>query len=276
MSAWTPLGPAILFTPADRADRFAKAAIRADMVILDLEDGCQPDNRPAARTAIEACELDPAQVIVRINPPTSTDGAQDLAMLARSPFRQVMVPKVEGAPDIAAVTAVLGDATIIALIETPLGVLRADEIAATPGVVALFWGAEDLVAGLSGSSSRHADGTYRDVAKHARARVQLAAAAFGKAALDSVYVDIPNTAGLAAEVEDAAALGYAGTVCIHPSQVAIIRDGYRPTEEQVDWAQRLLAAAENNRGAFSFEGRMVDEPLFRQAQAIVSRVQKES
>ncbi|MEJ6013714.1 CoA ester lyase [Corynebacterium sp. H127] len=271
MSAWTPLGPAILFTPADREDRFAKAAERADMVILDLEDGCQPGNREQARAAIESCDLDPAKVIVRINPANSADGKLDLQAVARSAFRQVMIPKAEGSADVSAVTAVLNDAQLIALIETPLGVLRADEVAACDSVVAMFWGAEDLVAGLSGTSSRHADGTYRGVAQHARSRVQLAAAAFDKAALDAVFVDIPNTAGLKAEVADAAALGYAATVCIHPSQVDAIRAGYQPSEEQLDWATRLLAEAEHNQGAFRFDGRMVDEPLFRQAQAILSR-----
>ncbi|MFV8381795.1 HpcH/HpaI aldolase/citrate lyase family protein [Corynebacterium hindlerae] len=276
MSTWTPAGPAILFTPADRPDRFAKAIDRADMVILDLEDGCQPHNREEARRAIESCDLDPSRVIVRINPPSSTDGALDLACVSKTNFRQVMVPKAEGAQDIQAVSAVLADAHIIALIETPLGVLRADEVAATNGVVAMFWGAEDLVAGLSGTASRHKDGSYRDVAKHARARVQLAAAAFGKAALDSVFVDIPNTEGLSAEAEDAAALGYAATVCIHPSQVDVIRAAYQPTPEQLDWATRLLKEAQQHRGAFRFEGQMVDEPLFRQAQAILSRAHAES
>ncbi|QTH60537.1 CoA ester lyase [Corynebacterium hindlerae] len=276
MSTWTPAGPAILFTPADRPDRFHKAIDRADMVILDLEDGCQPHNREEARRAIESCDLDPSRVIVRINPPSSTDGALDLACVSKTNFRQVMVPKAEGAQDIQAVSAVLADAHIIALVETPLGVLRADQVAATNGVVAMFWGAEDLVAGLSGTASRHKDGSYRDVAKHARARVQLAAAAFGKAALDSVFVDIPNTEGLSTEAEDAAALGYAATVCIHPSQVDVIRAAYQPTPEQLDWATRLLKEAQQHRGAFRFEGQMVDEPLFRQAQAILSRAHAES
>ncbi|MEJ5997266.1 HpcH/HpaI aldolase/citrate lyase family protein [Corynebacterium sp. H130] len=276
MSMWTPLGPAILFTPADREDRFAKATERADMVILDLEDGCQPANRAAARQAIEACTLPPEKVIVRINPPLSADGAQDLTVVARTKFTQIMVPKAESAADAAAVTAVIPEAQVIALIETPLGVLRSEEVAAASNVVAVFWGAEDLVAGLSGSASRFPDGSYRGVAKHARAQVQLAAAAYGKAALDSVYIDIPNKEGLKAEAEDAAALGYSATVCIHPSQVDVIREAYRPSPEKIDWARRLLKEAETNTGAFSFEGRMVDEPLFRQAHAILSRVRTES
>lgn len=271
MNDWIPAGPALLFTPADRPDRFAKATDRADMVILDLEDGCRPENRPQARRAIAECALDPARVIVRVNPASTPDCAADLEAVSASGFRQVMLAKAEGAEDVATVLAVLPDARVIALVETPLGVLRAEEIAAADGVAAMFWGAEDLVAGLGGTSSRRADGSYRHFALHARTHVQLAAAAHDRAALDSVYVNIPDLDGLRTEVEDAAALGFTATCCIHPSQVPVIREAYRPSAEELDFARRLLDAAKLDRGAFSFEGRMVDEPLFRQAQAIVSR-----
>ena len=82
--SWQPLGPAILFAPADRPERFAKAADRADMVILDLEDGCRAENREAAREAIASCDLDPARTIVRVNPAEVEDYAADIDML-RSP-----------------------------------------------------------------------------------------------------------------------------------------------------------------------------------------------
>lgn len=272
MVDWIPAGPALLFAPADRPDRFVKAADRADMVILDLEDGCRPENRAQARRAVVDCALDPARVIVRVNPASTPDIVADLEAVAASRFRQVMLAKTEGASDVAAVRVMVPDAQVIALAETPLGVLRAEETAAADGVVAMFWGAEDLVAGLGGTSSRRADGRYRHFALHARSQVQLAAAAHGCAALDSVYVDISDLEGLRIETEDAAALGFAGTCCIHPSQVPVIRTAYQPSDEELDFARRLLKAAELDRGAFSFEGRMVDEPLFRQAQAIVSRV----
>ena len=278
MDNWIPAGPAILFVPADRPDRFTKAAERADMVILDLEDGCRPENRAEARRAIieseQAGDLDPERVIVRINPVDSPEHAADLEMLADLRYDLIMLPKAESA---AAVESLAGH-RVIALIETPLGVLRADDVASADNAVALFWGAEDLTAGLGGTASRFgegedAPGTYRDVARHARARTQLAATAFGRAALDSVHVDIADVDGLRAEATDAAALGYAATVCIHPSQVAVIRDAYRPTDEEADWARRLLAAARDDGGAFSFEGRMVDAPLFRQAEAIARRAE---
>lgn len=271
MTDWLPTGPALLFAPADRPDRFTKAGDRADMVILDLEDGCRPENRAEARRSIVDCTLDPARVIVRVNPAATTEITADLAAVAASSFRQVMLAKAESAEDVATVLQAVPDARVIALVETPAGVLHAEEIAAAEGVVAMFWGAEDLVAGLGGTSSRRADGTYRAIAVHARSQVQLAAATHDRAALDSVYVDIPDRDGLRAEADDAAALGFAGTCCIHPSQVEVIREAYRPSAEELDVARRLLEAAELDRGAFSFEGRMVDEPLFRQAQAILSR-----
>lgn len=281
---WQPTGPAILFAPADRPERFAKASERADMVILDLEDGCRAENRPAARDAIRSCNLSPDSAIVRINPPETEDYAADLEMLRATAFRQVMLPKASSAKQVADLVADLGQGTqVIALIETPLGVLRAEEIAAADGTAALFWGAEDLVAGMSGTSSRFTDpeaklapgrihsGAYRTVAAHARSTVHLAAAAYSKASLDSVYVDIADTDGLSAEAIDAAALGFAATVCIHPGQVPTIRAAYRPSDEEIDWATRLLSEAAKNSGAFSFDGRMVDAPLFRQAEAIARR-----
>ena len=83
-----------------------------------------------------------------------------------------------------------------------------------------MWGAEDLFAALGGTANRYADGTYRDVAKHVRSRSLLAAKAYGRLALDSVYIDIKDLDGLRAEVDDAVAVGFDAKVAIHPSQVA--------------------------------------------------------
>jgi citrate lyase subunit beta / citryl-CoA lyase len=101
-----------------------------------------------------------------------------------------------------------------------------------------------------------------------RSRSLLAAKAFGKQALDSVYIDIKNLDGLRVEVDDAVAVGFDVKVAIHPSQVAVIRSGYRPSQEQVEWARDVLAAAETQRGAFAFGGLMVDAPVLRRAERI--------
>lgn len=261
------LGPALLFCPADRPDRYAKAAEAADAVILDLEDAVAPEHRASARESLLATRLDPGRTIIRVNPVGSPDVELDLAAVRQSDYRTVMLAKTETAAQLDALVGF----DVIALCETPAGVENAASIAAVPHIVALMWGAEDLVGAIGGRSSRHADGSYRDVARYARSRVLLAAAAAGKPAIDTVHLDIADLDGLAAEVEDAAASGFAATACIHPSQVAVIRAGYAPTADEVAWAERVLAAAETNPGAFRFEGRMVDGPVLMQARSVLAR-----
>ncbi|HEX4442402.1 MAG TPA: CoA ester lyase [Galbitalea sp.] len=264
------LGPAILFCPADRPDRYDKALERSDAVILDLEDAVATRDKAAARDALISHPLDPDRVIVRVNGFETEYFEGDLAALRQTSYRTVMLPKASSASE----THALRGWDVIALCETGPGILAAEEIAATDHVVALFWGAEDLVSSLGGSSSRFADGRYRDVARVARATVLLAAAASGIAAIDSVFMDIPNLAGLAAEAEDAVASGFSATACIHPSQVGTIRTAYAPTPGQLEHARALLAMAETSHGAFAFEGQMVDEPVLRHARTLLARASK--
>jgi citrate lyase subunit beta/citryl-CoA lyase len=260
-------GPALLFCPADRPDRYAKAAERADAVILDLEDAVADADKHSARVALVESDLDPERVIVRVNPAGGPYFADDLAALGATEYRTVMLAKCEGTADLVD----LEEYEVIALCETARGVLAAAEVAALANVSALMWGAEDLVASLGGSSSRHADGRYRDVAAHARSRVLLAAGAHDVAAIDTVHLEIGDLDGLRAEATDAAAVGFAATACIHPSQVAVVRDAYRPDPERLEWARAVLAAAAGEPGVFAFRGAMVDAPLLRQAEAVVRR-----
>ncbi|HXH34551.1 MAG TPA: CoA ester lyase [Plantibacter sp.] len=265
------LGPAILFVPADRPDRFGKAADRADAVILDLEDAVAVDDKAAGRSAVMEHELDPARTIVRVNPAGTAEFADDVAAVVTTAYRTVMLAKTESAAQVDALARAVADVRIIALCETAAGVVRASEIAAHPSVVALMWGAEDLVASLGGSSSRHSDGRYRAVAQYARSAVLLAAGAEGVATIDAVHLDIEDLDALAAEAEDASAIGFSATACIHPGQVATVRAAYRPHPAQLVAARELLAAADDRPGAFRHDGRMIDEPLLRQARALVAR-----
>ena len=265
------LGPALLFCPADRPDRFAKAAERSDAVILDLEDAVAPRDKAAAREALVASRLDPASTIVRVNAVHSGCFADDLAALARTDYRRVMLAKTESVEQVSQ----LDGWDVIALCETAAGILQVESIAAESSVIAVMWGAEDLVASLGGTSSRQEDGSYRTVASHARSSMLLAAGAAGKAAIDSVYINIPDLNGLTLEARDARASGFAATACIHPSQVAVIRGAYRPTPEELAFAIALLAAAEKERGVFRFEGRMVDEPVLRHARSVLRRTERD-
>ena len=262
-------GPALLLCPADRPERYARALAAADGVIIDLEDGVGAGAKDAARAALAAAAPDPARVIVRVNAAGTPEHEADLKLLRTLPYRTIMLPKAESAAQLAG----LGHWSVVALCETPAGVLGAPALAAAAGVCALFWGAEDLTAALGGRTSRHPDGRYRDFARYARSAVLLAAAAHGKLAIDSVYVNIPDLDGLAAEAQDAAASGFDRKACIHPSQVAVIRAAFRADEAQVAWARRVLAAAREtglDKGAVKIDGQMIDAPLIRQAEEILN------
>jgi len=266
-------GPALLFCPADRPDRYAKALAAADAAILDLEDGVGADGKDAARAALVASDLDPARVIVRVNATGTPEHAADMAALRGTPYRLIMLPKTEARAQLDGLGA---DWRVVALCETALGVVNAAEVAAAPNVIAVMWGAEDLIASMRGRTSRFPDGRYRDVALHARSTVLLAASAHGRPAIDSVYVNISDLDGLAAEAEDAAAAGFTLKGCIHPSQVAVVRKAFQADEAQVAWARRVLAAARDtsarDRGAIKVDGQMIDAPLIRQAEAILASV----
>jgi citrate lyase subunit beta/citryl-CoA lyase len=269
-------GPALLFCPADRPDRYGKALAAADGVILDLEDGVGAARKDAAREALLAAPLDESRVIVRVNATGTPEHAADLAALGRTRYRTIMLPKSESR---AQLDQLGGDWRVVALCETAPGIVNAAEIAAAPSVIAVLWGAEDLIASLGGRSSRFPAGhdrgnQYRDVARHARSAVLLAAAARGRAAIDAVYVNIPDLDGLAAEAEDAAASGFALKACIHPTQVAVVRRAFQADETQVAWARRVLAAARDagtgDKGAVKVDGQMIDAPLIRQAEAVLA------
>jgi citrate lyase subunit beta/citryl-CoA lyase len=260
-------GPALLFCPGDRPDRFTKAAAAADTVIIDLEDAVALEAKRAARAAVQSAALDPARTIVRVNPVASGQQEADLSAVRSTPFRLLMLAKAESATELDR----LDGFRVIALCESAAGVAAADELAAHPAVVGLAWGTEDLAASLGGTSSRGPDGRYRDVARYARSRVLIAAGAAGKAAFDAVHLDIADEDGLAAEATDAAASGFSGTMCIHPRQVPVVRRAFAPSPDAVTWAHRVLATAESaGGGVFVVDGRMVDEPLLRQARRIVS------
>ena len=166
------MGPALLFCPADRPERYQKAAERSDAVIVDLEDAVAPADKQRARGAIlaqlgsagDVPELDPSRTIIRINPAGTEEFEKDLHCLKHTPYRHVMLAKAESAAQLKE----LEGYSVIALCETAAGIVNAAAIAAEPNVVGLMWGAEDLLASLGGTSSRNDDGGYRAVALHAR------------------------------------------------------------------------------------------------------------
>ena len=218
--SWTPLGPALLFCPADRPDRFAKAASAADMVILDLEDGVNASDRVAreARSQGNAAR-----------PPANDRARQSRRLRRTSPSTSSPRPDAlylgHARQDrIGRRTSTRSPGAASSLCARPRkGVLESPSIAAAASTVALMWGAEDLV-GVSRRDARVADddGTYRDFARFARSQVLLSARAHDRVAIDAIHLDIADLEGLREEAQDAASSGF-WRDGLHPS-VASRRD----------------------------------------------------
>lgn len=262
-------GPALLFCPANRPDRYEKALASADTALIDLEDAVSPAEKVTARETVrEALCDDPNRFIVRVNGSDTEWYADDVAMLREAGASRVLLPKVGSAADV----TVLTDLAVVALCETVHGIVEARAIAAAENCIGLFFGAEDLVADLGGRASRDSSGRYYPAIEYAKAEMLLAAAAARKQVIHPVYLKIDDKAGLRAECEEACDLGFTAKGCIHPSQVAVVKAAFAPTAEQVEWSKGLIAAAEEHgSGVFQYQGQMVDDPLYAQARNILMR-----
>lgn len=264
-------GPDWLFCPADRPERFAKAAAAASHVIVDLEDSVSAEQKAAARGELRHAEktvADLSRLIVRVNPVDSPEHQADVLALRGTSLHTVMLPKAESAAQLTSLTGF----EVIALCETPRGILEAASIAGAENCVGLMWGSEDLAATLGAAGSRRADGTLTGHALFARNTVLYAAAASGRLAIDAVYLDIGDRDGLAREARDAAESGFDVKAVIHPSHCDVVRTAFAPTADEVGQARRVIdAAATSEHGVFSLDGRQIDEPLVRQARRILAR-----
>jgi citrate lyase subunit beta / citryl-CoA lyase len=264
-------GPALLFCPGDRPDRFGKAAAAADSVVLDLEDAVGADAKDTARDAVVRGlpELDLQAVLVRVNAAGSRWHAADVAALTGFPDVVLMLPMAERAAEVAA----LAPHPVVALCETARGVLAAPQIAAAANCAGLMWGSEDLLADLGGRPGRAPGGSYPPALEAARTGILYAARAAGVPPVDTVLVDIDDLDTLTADSSAAAAAGYAAKACIHPKQVAVVRGAFRPTVQQVDWARHLLTAAEGQTGVFRVGARMIDAPVLAHARELLRQAE---
>ena len=265
-----------LFVPGNRAERFAKAiASGADRVILDLEDAVAPAEKNAALTAVaQWLELNPVdkyRVMVRINDASTAWFASDLAMLARSQPCGVMLSKCESAKQVSAVRlAIAPEAELVPLIETAKGVARMQSIADSPGVSRLALGALDLMVDLD-VPAHSASLTY------AAAHMVVASRAAGLPPPIAGVTPAIDAMQVATDMRHAMELGFGAKMCIHPSQLAAVRETLRPTSEEVEWAQRVLQAwrramdAGEAGGAIQVDGKMVDRPVVLRAERISAR-----
>ncbi|MDO5706137.1 MAG: CoA ester lyase [Paracoccus sp. (in: a-proteobacteria)] len=249
-----------LFVPANRSERFEKAAASGtDAVILDLEDAVAVDAKDAARAALTTGFTDLA-VIVRINAHGTPWHDADMAAIADLRPAGVILPKAEDAGIVAAVAATL-PCPVIALIESARGLAQARAIAATPGVARLAFGSVDFCADLACAH-------LRDVLLPARSELVLASRLAGIAApIDGVTVQLDDLSVSHDDAAHARALGMTGKLCIHPRQIAEVKRAFAPSDAEIDWARRVLASGD---GAVSVDGAMVDEPVRIRARAILA------
>lgn len=269
-----------LYAPADRPERFAKALdAGADAVIVDLEDAVTASRKDEARRTLDAFaeewttrgDMRPA-VQVRVNAIGSRWHDDDLAALERLPPEfDVRLPKTQSGADVQAVRAALPGRCVHTLLETPLAVERAYEIASS-GAASIAAGEADLRSALGIPTGPAGEPGLA----YSRSRLVNAAAAAGLSSpLMAVWADVADLDGLEQSCRVGKALGHAGRTVVHPRQIAVVRRVFTPTAAEVERAQRIIdrvaSAAADGAGAFVLDdGTFIDVAMVRGAERIVA------
>jgi citrate lyase subunit beta/citryl-CoA lyase len=277
----------LLFVPGDRPELVEKAyASGADAIILDLEDSVALAAKDRARADAARVLQGPRPIpaFVRVNPLPTGLTEVDLDAVMQGRPDGVILPKAEGARSIAALDALLetherrsgtkvGETKIIPIAtETPAALFRLGEYD-NARLCGLTWGAEDLPAIVGSLAVREDDGRYTEPFQVVRALALFAAAAAGVAAIDTIYPNFKDTAGLSAYALRGARDGFSGMLALHPAQIAPINAAFTPTPEQIAHANAVVAAfaAQPEAGVVVLDGHMLDAPHLMQARRVLSR-----
>jgi citrate lyase subunit beta/citryl-CoA lyase len=280
------------FVPGGQHRMLEKALILpADGLILDLEDAVPPDLKAVTRPIVREWlgrDFGGRERWVRMNPIATALGRDDLAETIGGRPTGYVVPKPRHAGDVREIAQILDGlehrhgiphgSTRLVLIatETPEGLLNIREVSvASPRIVTISWGIEDLGAAMGLPRVRDERGKYLDIPRYARTMCAIAASAAGVDALDTVYTDIADLEGLRRECEDGVAMGFSGKISIHPSQIAVINEVFTPSKDALAEARELVAAfaehAARGAYAFRFKGQMVDAPHLMRAKKLIAR-----
>ena len=280
-----------LFVPGDSERKLVKGPSSGpDGLILDLEDSVATERKKVAREMVlaylKSASRSGPKLYVRVNALDTGLTLGDLAVVMQGKPDGIVFPKCVGQPDLDRLALWLDafearegieiDSTRILTIatESAAAVLA---LSASPArhvrLMGHSWGGEDLMADLGALAKGPAPGVYDDTFKLARTVNLMAAVAAGVIAYDTVYPDIKNIDGLRAEASDARRMGYGGKIAIHPDQVAIIHEVFTPTEQEVDWAKRVVATFEGNpsAGVLTLDGKMLDRPHLVLARRLLTR-----
>lgn len=260
-----------LFVPADRPERFGKAlASGADAVVIDLEDAVNPQDKATARAGLKAwLETAPAgtKVCVRVNGTATDWHADDLGLAALPAVHAIMLPKTESAAMVGGVReGMTPGQALVGLVESVAGVLALREIAQSGAVARLAFGSVDF---CTDAGMQDEDGVLDPVRTAFTLESRLAGLG---APVDGVSVSLDDAAQIAADARRARQLGFGAKLCIHPKQVAPVNAGFLPTEQERDWATRVMSAMETGgRGAIAVGGKLIDKPLVLLARRILSQ-----
>jgi (3S)-malyl-CoA thioesterase len=266
----------VLYIPGSKERALEKARdLPVDAIIFDLEDAVAPEEKAAARATLarflDEVEYAPRARIVRINGFDTPWGRDDAAAFAAHPgVEAILVPKVNGPADLDALAAVAGDKPLWAMMETAAGMLNAAAIAAHPRLEGMVMGTNDLAKEL-GSRFR-AD---RMPLMTGLGLCLLAAKAQGRVIVDGVYNAFRDEAGLRAECAQGRDMGFDGKTLIHPAQVEIANAAFAPSAEEVDLAERQIAAFNaaqaQGQGVAVLDGRIVENLHVVSAQALLAK-----
>lgn len=276
-----------LFVPADSDRKLAKgAASGADALILDLEDAVAWANKPQARRMASAWltqqvgTKEGPQRFVRINPLDSGLAIDDLAAVVQPGLDGIVLPKPTASADLLRLHHMLealearagletrSVAVLPVITETPQAMLNMNTFSTPqPRVVAVTWGAEDLSAAIGAVSNRDEEGTLSPLYVWAQSLTLCVAASSHAVAIDTLYADFRDAAGLAASCRQSRRRGFGGRIAIHPDQVAVINAAYSPSEEELAHARRVVDAfaEQPDAGTLSLDGVMYDMPHLKQA-----------
>jgi citrate lyase subunit beta / citryl-CoA lyase len=281
----------MLFVPGDSERKLAKAqTVAADALILDLEDSVDAARKESARElaaefARDRSAIQARSVWIRINAVGDRDFAADAWAAVRAEADGVVLPKPRSVADVltlaeqldaleARMNRPIGVTKILPIAtETPASVLALRDYAnAGPRLAALTWGAEDLSAALGASTAVDVNGAWLPLYELARSLCLLAAGAAEVPAIDTVHTDVRDLDGLRRSAAAAQRDGFAGKLAIHPDQVAVLNEAFRPTAAAVAEAQAVVSAfaAANGAGVVAYEGKMLDRPHLKRAQRVLA------
>jgi citrate lyase subunit beta/citryl-CoA lyase len=283
----------MLFVPGDSPKKLGKGdASGADALILDLEDSVAPDQKVRARELVPAYMAErprgsrSSQLWVRINPLDTEYALADLAAVVAAAPDGIMIPKADGPAEVQRLSYYLDALETQAGVEAgSIGILPvATETAKAPfrlgdyadaGLArlrGLTWGAEDLSAAVGASTNLEAGGGWTLTYRMARSLTLLAAHAARVQAIETLYVDYSDEAGLRESCRRAREEGFSGRIAIHPAQVAAINESFTPSAAEVDHARRVVEAFERAGGAgvVGLDGKMLDRPHLVQATALLA------